>query len=44
MLYHCVIGTMPRGRPRKHPDAEASNAAREAAMGSGESDAESSRP
>ncbi|KAA0042457.1 reverse transcriptase [Cucumis melo var. makuwa] len=26
-------GTMPRGRPRKHPDAEASNAAREAAMG-----------
>ncbi|KAA0060484.1 Gag protease polyprotein-like protein [Cucumis melo var. makuwa] len=30
-------GTMPQGRPRKHPDAEASNAAREAAMGSGES-------
>ncbi|KAA0035225.1 DNA/RNA polymerases superfamily protein [Cucumis melo var. makuwa] len=37
-------GTMPRGRPRKHPDAKTSNAAREAAMGSGESDAESSRP
>ncbi|KAA0047049.1 Retrotransposable element Tf2 [Cucumis melo var. makuwa] len=37
-------GTMPRGRPRKHPDAKASNAAREAAMRSGESDAESSRP
>ena len=35
---------MPRGKPRKHPDAEASNAAKEAAMGSGESDAESSRP
>ncbi|TYK15233.1 uncharacterized protein E5676_scaffold892G00030 [Cucumis melo var. makuwa] len=30
-------GTMPRGRLRRHPDAEASNAAREAAMGSGES-------
>ncbi|KAA0067055.1 reverse transcriptase [Cucumis melo var. makuwa] len=33
-----VYRTMPRGRPRKHPDAKASNAAREAAMGSGESD------
>ncbi|TYK24155.1 Transposon Ty3-G Gag-Pol polyprotein [Cucumis melo var. makuwa] len=37
-------GTMPRGRPRKHPDVEVSNAAREVAIGSGESDAESSRP
>ncbi|KAA0047616.1 uncharacterized protein E5676_scaffold648G00470 [Cucumis melo var. makuwa] len=34
---------MPRGRPRKLSVAEASNAAREAAMGSEESDAESSR-
>ncbi|KAA0039476.1 uncharacterized protein E6C27_scaffold64G002900 [Cucumis melo var. makuwa] len=32
-----ITGTMPRGRLRRHPDAEASNAAREAAMGSGES-------
>ncbi|XP_050941530.1 uncharacterized protein LOC127149710 [Cucumis melo] len=28
-----ITGTMPQVRPRKHPNAEASNAAREAAMG-----------